>query len=141
MHLALAEEKATHAVKRELAPLRRIHLLPSGLLHRSVEEPEQWRQTRFQHPVEGEQFAGDLLAYPTRLFACLDLKIPAQQIEDREKRSCLAVRYRAALDDQPTLRAMRMGELPKQPRFTHPWFTDDGDDLPAARGGVVERFA
>ena len=129
------------AVERLLAALRGVEPLPLGVVDRHVEEPEQRREGGFERPVQGEQLARHLLADLACVVARLDLEVGAEQVDERQKRRRLPVGDGAALDDQPALRAMRVGELPEEARLADAGLADDGHDLAVPGAGPLQRLA
>src|SRR5262249_29566803 len=107
---------------------------------RHVQEREQRRQGRLQRPVQRKQLAGDFLTDLAQVVAWLDLEVTAEQLDHREIRRRLAVRYAHRFDHEGAGRATRMRELPEQTRFAHARLTDDSDDLAPAAPREIEGF-
>jgi hypothetical protein len=114
LDLALPEEQPLDAVERLLAALRRVQPLPLGVVDRHVEEPEERQEGGLQRPVQGEELARHLLANLARLIAGLDLKVGAEELDERQKRRGRPVGDGAALDEEPAVDAVRVGELPEE---------------------------
>ena len=82
-----------------------------GVLHRHLQEGQEGRQGRPEGRVQREQPPGELLAHAPPVVAVLDLKVGFEQVDDRQIRGGLAIGGRAAFQQEPALRARRMGEL------------------------------
>src|SRR5262249_34598279 len=72
----------------------------------------------------------------------VDAEVLAQQIRKRQIGRCLAVGDRRTCKDERTAGAVRVRELPEEPRFANPRFADHRDDLAMASmhelDGVLE---
>ena len=141
LDLALAQEQPLDPVERLLAALRGVQPLPLGVVDRHVEEPEQRREGGLERPVQGEELARHLLADLARVIARLDLEVGPQELDERQKRRRLPVGDGAALDDQPALDAVRVGELPEEPRLADAGLADDGHDLAVPGAGPLQGLA
>src|SRR4029453_9732092 len=69
------------------------------------------------------------------------LEVALQEVYDRQVAGGLAVGDRGALEGEPALQTMRVGELVGEPRLAHPGLAHDGDHLPVARTGLTEHPA
>ena len=78
------------------------------------------RQRRLERAVEREQLARHLLADLAEVVAVLDLEVALEQVDHRQVARRLAVRDRGALEHQPALQAVRVGELVDEARLAHP---------------------
>jgi hypothetical protein len=112
-----------------------------GVVDRHIEEPEQCREGGLERPVQGEEFARHLLADLARLIARLDLKVGAEEVDERQERRGLPIGDGAALDDEPAVDAVRVGELPEETRLADTWLADDGHDLAVPCTGPLQGLA
>ena len=137
MLLRFPQQQPLHGVERALAALRRVERLPRGVVHGHVEQGQQRRQRRLQRVVEGEQLARHLLADLAQVVPVLDLEVALEEVDHRQVARRLAVRDRGALEDQPALQAMRVGELVDEARLAHPRLADDRRHLTVTVAGEL----
>jgi hypothetical protein len=83
LHLAFPEEQPLDAIERVLTTLRRLQVLPLGILNGDVQEPEEGRQGGLERPIQGEKLACRFLADLARVISCLDLEVRPEQVDDR----------------------------------------------------------
>src|SRR5215831_16865628 len=93
---------------------------------------------RARDPVR--QLAGDLLPDLPRVITRLDLEIQLQELDDRQISGSFSVGDGAALEHQPTVRAMRVDELPIEAGLTDPRLAHDSYNLAAAGLRALERL-
>ena len=82
-----------------------------------------------------------LLANRRRVVAVLDVEVRPEELDHGQVRGRLAVRDRGAVHDEPALAAMRLHDLPDEPRLADARLPDDGHDLAVAGGGPGQRVA
>src|SRR4030095_3814446 len=70
----------------------------------------------------------------------LHMAVALEQVDDREVRCRLAIRYRGAFEDQPPWRVVRVDELIDQARFAHAGLADHGHHLAMPRTGPLQRL-
>ena len=141
LDLALPQEQPLDPVERLLAALRGVEPLPLGVVDRHLEEPEQRREGGLQRSVQGEELSRHLLADLACFIAPLDLEIAPEELDERQKRRRLSIGDRDALDDQPALRAVGVGELPEEARLAYTGLADDGHDLAVPDAGTIQGLA
>ena len=139
--LALPQQQPLQRLEGALLALGRVEPCPGGIIDGQVQQRQEGRQRRLQGRVERQQLAGQLLPHPPRVVAALDPAVALQQIDHREVAGRLAVGDRAARQHQPALGAVRVAELPDQPRLAHPGLADQGDQLTVAGSGLLQRAA
>src|SRR5713226_8510438 len=132
LDLRFAQKKSFEAVERALPSLRRIESHPFFVVDRNIEECQERWQRRLERAVEREQLAGHPLADPSLVVRRFDLEVRSQQLDHRQVARRLAVGDGPGLDDQTALGAVRVRELPEQPRLAHAGLTDYGDHLALA---------
>ena len=108
------------------------------ILYRHLQEGQEGRQGRPEGRVQREQPPGELLAHAPPIVAVLDLKIGFEQVDDRQIRGGLAIGGRAALQQEPALRARRMRELVEEAGFPDPWLPDDRHHLAVPGPGLLQ---
>src|SRR5262245_10806849 len=133
-----AQQKLPECLKCAVTALRRIECVPLGIVHRYVDQGQQRRERRLHSAVEREQLAGHLLPDFAELVPVLDLEVTLEEIDHRQVARRLSIGDRGALQNQPALRAVRMGELPEETRFADARLSDHGDHLAAALARPVE---
>jgi hypothetical protein len=118
-------------------PVEGHHGLPVvGYRPTILQEGQEGRQSRPKGGIQGEQPPGKLLAYAPPVIVILKLKIGLEQVDDRQIRRGLAIGGRVALQEEPALRARRMGELVEEAGLPHPRFPNDRYHL-AVSGSVL----
>src|SRR5262249_60294008 len=95
------------------------------------ERPQQRRERGLEGSIERQELPRHFLADLAGVIAVLDLKVGAEEIDDRQKRGRLAIRDRAALDHEPALGAMRARELPVQAGLPYSRLAYEGHGLAA----------
>ena len=109
--LGFPKQQPLDGVEGALPALSRVERLPSGVVHGHVEQGQQCRHRRLQGFVKGEQLAHHLLPDLAQVVPVLDLEITLEEINHRQIARRLAVRDGGALEYQPAVQAMRVGEL------------------------------
>src|SRR5262245_21856602 len=94
-----------------------------------------------QRAIEGEELAGDFFAPLTRVVLALNAEIGLEEIYEREIRRGLAIRDRAACEQEPAVGAVRAGELIEQARLAHAWLADDCHHLALPGPSPLPRLA
>jgi len=106
LDLALPQEEALAGVQGPLAALGGIQGLPLSVLDGHIQEGQEGRQGGLEGPIQGEEFAGDLLADLPHIVAALDLAVGLEEVDHGQVGGGLAIGHRAALQDQPALGPM-----------------------------------
>src|SRR5439155_5841522 len=88
---------------------------------------------------EREELTRHLLPNLAQVVPVLDLEVALEQVDHRQVARSLAVRARDGLKYQPTLQAMRVGELVDQTRLAHACFADNRRHLPVTVAGELLR--
>src|SRR5262245_45818611 len=140
LYLALAQEQSLDAIERPLASLRRVEPFPLGIVGGQVEQPQQRRERGLEGSIERQELPRHFLEDLAGVIAVLDLKVGAEEIDDRQNRGRLAIRDRAALDHEPALGAMRAREVPVQAGLADARLAEDPDDLSATAPSEIERL-
>src|SRR5262249_38285102 len=99
------------------------------------------RQCWLQTAVERKQLAGDTLSHSPFVVARLDLEVTPQQVDHRRIGRGLTVGHAGRLKHQTVMGAMRVSELPKQPRLADTGFANHRDHLAASAACKLKRFA
>jgi len=94
----------------------------------------------FQRAVQRQELPRHLLLRCQRPVAGLDGEVPLEEVHHRQVARRLAVRYRAGLEDEPAVDAVRVCDLPDQARLPDARLADDGDDLAVTRRRARERL-
>jgi hypothetical protein len=105
------QQQPLHGVERALATCSRVERLPRGVVRGHVEQGQQRRQRRLQGFVQGEQLAHHLLPDLAQVVPVLDLEVALEEVDHGQVACRLAVRDRGALDGEPALQAVGVGEL------------------------------
>ena len=82
-----------------------------------------------------------LLANRWRVVAVLDVEVSLEELDHGLIRRRLAIRERARVQDEPALAAMRLRDLPDEPRLADARLPDDGHDLAVAGRGPGQDVA
>jgi hypothetical protein len=127
-------------VEGALAAAGRIEPLPRRVVHGHAEQGQHGGEHGLELAVEGEDLGVNLLAHHPRVVARLDVEVSLEQVDDGQIGRALAVGGRAALEEQPALRAAGMSELPAQARFAHTGLAHHGHHLPVPGLRQVERL-
>src|SRR5262249_45985526 len=139
LHAALAQEQPTAGLQRALSTLRRLECLPLRILHWQIEERQKRWEDWQQRLVERDQLSVHfLLDRPVRIPG-VDVEVRLEHVDDGEIGARLAIGHRGTLEDQPTLGAVRVSELPIKTRLANTWFPYDRYDLAMACTGLLER--
>ena len=112
----------------------RVQGLPGGVLDRHVEQ-------RQQRPAASARARGPASSSLPVTFSrisrwssrSLDLEVALEQVDHGQVAGGLAVGDRGALEDQPALGPMGVGELVDEARLAHARLAHDGDHLAVAR--------
>ena len=96
------------------------------------------RGGRFERPVQRERLPRHLLADLAGVVAPLDLKVDAEEVDDRQVRRRFPVGDGARLEDQPSFGAVGAGELPVEAGLSDTGLADDRHDLPVARSSQLQ---
>jgi hypothetical protein len=112
--LRFAQQQLLKRIKRAAAPLRRIEYLPCHVVQEHIEQGQQRRQGWLQSAVEREQLARHLLPDLAELILVLDFEVTPEKVDHRQVAHGLSIGDRGALENQPALQVVRMGELPEE---------------------------
>ncbi len=138
LHLALAQQQPLQRILRAPRALLGINVR-GGVVALLLQQREQQRQGVHQRLVQRQQLGHDLLAPLASAVALLDLKVPAQQLDDRVIRGALAVGDRVAFQDQKAACLRHVAELPAQARLPDTWLADQRGHLPRAAARSLEQ--
>ena len=106
LHLAFAQQQTLDGLQRALAALRGIERLPLWVLDRYLQQRQKGRQRGLQGTLEREEPAGNPLAPRARVVMDLDAEIGLEEVDDREIGGGLAIRDRAARQQEPPVGAV-----------------------------------
>src|SRR5438132_1367398 len=112
---------------------------PRSIVDGYIEQCQQRRERRLQSLVQREQLARHLLTDLAEVVPVLDLEVTLEEIDDRQVARRLAVRHRRALQNQPALHAMGVGEFVDEARLAHPGLADDRHQLTVTAAGELLR--
>src|SRR5262249_28042689 len=90
---------AVKGVERAQASLGWIELQKRTVLRQGVHERQQRRDCVLEGRVERQYLAGHLGADGARVVVLLHMAVALEQVDDREVRCRLAIRYRGAFED------------------------------------------
>ena len=138
LELGFPEQQRPDRVEGALPALGRVEGLPRSILDGHVEEREEHRDQRLQGAIEREELAGDLLADFPVAVAVTDAEVGLEQPDHREVGGRLAVGHGAALEHDPALGPLRVGELPEQARLAHSRLPDQRHELAPPLAGQLE---
>ena len=96
---------------------------------------------RAERRVEREEPSCHLLANRRRIVAVLDAEVRLEELDHGQVRSRLAVGERGRVQDQPTLGAMRLRDLPDKAGLPDAGLPDNGHDLAVTGSGPFQGAA
>jgi hypothetical protein len=140
LDLAFPEQQPFDGLQDPLPALGRVEGGPCIVVDRDIQQRQQRCQQWLQRAVQRQQLARHAFADFPLAVAVLDLEIRIQELDDGQVRCGSAIGDRAAFEDQPAVGAVRLRELPEQPRFPHPGLAHDGDGLPVPGDSALERL-
>jgi hypothetical protein len=141
LDLALAQHQALEPVEGLLPPLRRIECQERAALGKGFQKRQHRRDHVPQALVQREQRARHFRANGSSVVAAVHLEVGLEEIDDGQISRRLAVRHRPAVEDQPFVEAIRVGELVEQARLPDPRLSDDGHHLALAATRPLEGAA
>jgi hypothetical protein len=136
--LALQKEEPLQRIQDEALAVGRIEQPQRIVPGEGVEKPEEGSDGVSEPLIEVENLAGDLLADSLRSLALSELKIFPQDGNDRRIRGGLAVRHRAAGEDEPALGAVRVEALEEQSGLADAGLSDHAHSLAVALQGLLK---
>ena len=123
--IRFSEQESPHGVDRAPPTLGGVERPPRGVVAGHVEQRQQRRQGWRQRFVQGAQRAHHLVADLAEVVTILDLEVTLKEVDHSQVARRRAVRDRGALEGEPALQTMRVGELIDEARLADPRLADD----------------